>query len=448
MNDQPDANVNPQPFIAFCQNCGKSLDSITIRKVGTAIYCEPCLESKLHAVPPPNPAGTPPPYAKVNFVGTINGQPINPGEPNPGLAALLGLIPGVGAMYNEQYAKGVAHLVIFAVLVMFTHISGIFIMFVFGWMAYMSIEAHHTARARRDGTPLPNPFGFNDIGERMGFGAAWPNADPAAAARDAVNTAAEAVNAATAQGFSRPPIVTPPPAGQPAAPWGAPADSYSQPFTQPYAPYANPNPAPPYAPPYTATPYQPVSNVVPPFVTPSPAAPLPTPSRFPTGAVVLIALGMLFLLGTMGIFNSLPGFSLVGMTLLALGVWIFLRRMTETGQSLADDGSPNYKLRLLSAIKGPIWFIVIGILIMLHAFRLISWDYTWPFLIILAGVLMILQRAVYNSAVYPGAPFSTGGPIAGQGGVSFAEANDRPPHQATTPTPEAPSHPETPEGSL
>ena len=34
--------------------------------------------------------------------------------PNPGLAALLGLIPGVGAMYNGQYAKGVIHLIVFA----------------------------------------------------------------------------------------------------------------------------------------------------------------------------------------------------------------------------------------------------------------------------------------------------------------------------------------------
>ena len=42
----------------------------------------------------------------------------------------------------------------------------------------MAIEAHHTAKARRDGTPLPNPFGLNDLSERLGFGKAWPNAAP------------------------------------------------------------------------------------------------------------------------------------------------------------------------------------------------------------------------------------------------------------------------------
>ena len=99
-----------------------------------------------------------------------------PGEPNPGLAALLGFIPGVGAMYNEQYAKGIVHLMVFAVLVsLASDVNDIFGLFVIGWMFYMVIEAHHTARARRDGTPLPNPFGLNDLSERLGFGKAWPS---------------------------------------------------------------------------------------------------------------------------------------------------------------------------------------------------------------------------------------------------------------------------------
>ena len=390
MNDnQPDTS-NPQQPIAFCQNCGKSLDNDTIRKVGSAVYCEPCLASKIGAPPTP---GSAPPYAKVNFVASANGQPIfNTSRPNPGLAALLGLIPGVGAMYNEQYAKGVVHLIIFALLVSFSHVTGIFVLFVFGWIAYMSIEAHHTAKARLEGSPLPNPFGFNDIGERMGFGSAWPGADPAAAARDAVNVAADHINAAAA-GFQRPPIVTPPPAG---SPWATPTSytpadtpppsaTYSQPYSQPYTnPYSNP---------YTPPVYTPVSATIPPYVPP----PIP-PNRFPTGAVVLIGLGMLFLLGTMGLFNALPGPSLVGVILLGIGVWIFLRRMTETGMTLSDDGSANYQLRVLRAFKGSIWLIFIGILVLLDAFRLVRWSYSWPTIIILAGVMMIIQRTVYANA--------------------------------------------------
>ena len=38
-------------------------------------------------------------------------------RPNPVAAAVLGLIPGVGAMYNGQFFKGLIHVVIFAVLI-------------------------------------------------------------------------------------------------------------------------------------------------------------------------------------------------------------------------------------------------------------------------------------------------------------------------------------------
>ena len=68
--------------------------------------------------PPLLPAPTPTPIANVTYAasGAIP-PPHAPGEPNPGLAALLGFIPGVGAMYNGQYAKGVVHLIVFAILV-------------------------------------------------------------------------------------------------------------------------------------------------------------------------------------------------------------------------------------------------------------------------------------------------------------------------------------------
>src|SRR6185437_10244 len=110
--------------------------------------------------------------------GGVAGQPVGAptgNEPSPWLAAFLGLIPGVGAMYNGQYAKGVAHLVIFAVLDSLAHnVNDIFRLLVAGWVFYQVFDAYHTAKARRDGTPLPNPFGLNDVGDRMGFGKNWP----------------------------------------------------------------------------------------------------------------------------------------------------------------------------------------------------------------------------------------------------------------------------------
>jgi hypothetical protein len=330
-------------------------------------------------------------------------------------------------MYNEQYAKGIVHLGVFAVLVSLAdNVNGIFGLFCFGWVCYMAIEAHHTARARRDGTPLPNPFGLNDIGERLGFGRAWPSGPSVSeVAADAAAAAAAAASQASA-GYSAPPPSQPyPEPGQPAAPsWGAPTDAYArQPNPQvPYrqadyarpfvdaayaraysdAGYGAPPVESPFAVPGTAVPpgANPQSYTpVPPYAAMPPFDPAfaPAPSRFPAGAVVLIALGTIFLLTTTGLFNGFPGEALVGCVLFGLGAWFFLRRMMETGTTLGADGSAGSMLRLVSALRFSVWFAAIGALFLLDAFHLLLWRHSWPLLIILAGVMAILQRAAYQA---------------------------------------------------
>jgi hypothetical protein len=76
---------------------------------------------------------------------------------SPGLALFLGMIPGVGAIYNGQYAKGMVHAIIWGVLVSIADsraahgMEPVFAMTVVAWMAYMAFEAYHTARKRRMG---------------------------------------------------------------------------------------------------------------------------------------------------------------------------------------------------------------------------------------------------------------------------------------------------------
>ena len=76
---------------------------------------------------------------------------------SPGLALFLGMIPGVGAIYNGQYAKGLVHAMILGVLVSIADsraahgLEPVFVMTVMAWMAYMAFEAYHTARKRRVG---------------------------------------------------------------------------------------------------------------------------------------------------------------------------------------------------------------------------------------------------------------------------------------------------------
>jgi len=143
--------------VAFCQHCGRPLCEECVRRAGSVVFCEGCWTTRASAPMQPGRSGYPPAGGYA---------PVGSDEPSPGLAALLGFIPGVGAMYNGQYLKGIAHLIVFVMLVALADESDYCGLFVFGWICYMAFDAYHTACARRDGTALPDPFGFNDLAER------------------------------------------------------------------------------------------------------------------------------------------------------------------------------------------------------------------------------------------------------------------------------------------
>lgn len=129
---------------AYCQNCGKAMCAACTRpQAGGQILCEPCSMAWQSVQAPFTPA--------------------IPGAPNPVLATLLGFIPGVGAMYNGQFVKGFIHVAVFAVLVSISDHFGVFGIFVAAWIAYQVFDAHQTAKARRDGDPLPDPLGLNEL---------------------------------------------------------------------------------------------------------------------------------------------------------------------------------------------------------------------------------------------------------------------------------------------
>ena len=377
--------------ISFCQNCGRPLCAECSRTVGSGVFCEPCLAARLAGVDAA--AGIPPFGAQ-----TVAGIPIpaNSGTPNPVLAAVLGFIPGVGAMYNGQYAKGAVHLIVFAILVsiaadangILETFAGLFIP---GWEFYMAFEAYHTAVARRNGTPLPNPFGLNDIGERFGFGKSWmpsggnPFVPPPSRAgtvftQDAngnvIYSAADGTtfsqSAGGAQTYSSP--------GGPTPPSWTSTPNYSQPFAS----------APP------VQPYAPIA----------PDAPLPPQNRFPVGAVILIGLGLLFFFGSSGILRGFTIQRIFPFFLIGLGVWLFIRKMTAEGQPLDSHGSPLYQQRVFAALRGSLWIILIGVLFLLDTFNILSWSHSWPLFIIVAGVMTLLQRQAYAipPAAYPYAP--------------------------------------------
>ena len=106
--------------------------------------------------------------ARPRVHSAASGRPALPGvapgyvyaDVSPGLALFLGMIPGVGAIYNGQYAKGLVHAVVFGILCSIADSRAghgtefVFGMMAFAWWAYMVFEAYHTAKKRRFGEPV------------------------------------------------------------------------------------------------------------------------------------------------------------------------------------------------------------------------------------------------------------------------------------------------------
>jgi hypothetical protein len=147
------------PATAFCRTCGKALCGECTRDVRGVIYCEGCIADRLSGT---LPSGTPVAVPVENV--------------SPGLAALLGFIPGVGAVYNGQAGKGFLHLIAFVTLIAISNEVGpITIPIWFFFVGYMVVDAHKTAKARKYGQPLPDWFGLNNV-----FGHSTQAAAPAA----------------------------------------------------------------------------------------------------------------------------------------------------------------------------------------------------------------------------------------------------------------------------
>src|ERR1700688_3734439 len=164
------ATHNEIAAVAFCRTCGKPLCANCTRDVRGVVYCEPCLAARLESTAPA--AGfVPPPAAYPQTVYPPAGSaapPVRPSGsgPNPAVAGILaGFFPfGVGAVYCSQYAKGLAHLLIFGLLIFASDHAGN-LDFVFGigiafFYVYQIIDAVRTARALQEGQPPPDPFGL------------------------------------------------------------------------------------------------------------------------------------------------------------------------------------------------------------------------------------------------------------------------------------------------
>jgi TM2 domain-containing membrane protein YozV len=153
MNPEAPPSMPPEtPIVGYCRACGKALDSSNVHSAHGTIYCA----EHVPAEPPPVSDS---PYASP-YTASAPPPPVPHPDVSPGVAFVLGLIPGVGAIYNGQYAKGLIHVFILGML--FTIVSSndvggfepLFGVLIPAFWAYMAFEAYHTAKLRQMGQPV------------------------------------------------------------------------------------------------------------------------------------------------------------------------------------------------------------------------------------------------------------------------------------------------------
>jgi TM2 domain-containing membrane protein YozV len=155
------------PNVAFCIRCGHALCNQCVRNVRGSVYCETCLAEAVEG----KTAAPPSPTVKTEVIAGTN----------PGAAFALGLIPGVGAIYNGEFVKAAIHVLIFGTLISFAEygpqplIGFMIAAFVF----YMPFEAYYTAKKRKlsaeQGIELETPIDrlqqqFGDVKDRELWG--------------------------------------------------------------------------------------------------------------------------------------------------------------------------------------------------------------------------------------------------------------------------------------
>jgi len=281
--------------VAYCRTCGKPLCATCTRDVRGVIYCDNCLSARLEGQPA---AGSGLPAAPILPGAPIYTQPPQSG-PNPALAGILaGFFPfGVGAVYDGQYAKGLAHLVIFVLLIMGMNqsdplptLSGLAFAFFY---VYQIIDAVRSARAIQIGQPAPDPFG---LGQAFGAG--------------------EKLDV----------------------------------------------------------------------------------SKVPTAAVVLIGIGILFLLETLGLF-SFDFDRIWPIFFILLGGWLFVRNSGLTGDS---SFSQRRSRRGYPRLVWPAVLVTFGVLSLLANTTRLGWHRTWPVMILVIGIVLLLQSSGFGGR--PGTP--------------------------------------------
>jgi TM2 domain-containing membrane protein YozV len=275
-------------------------------------------------------------YCEDCLASRVQAPPAQPGVrpvsgPHPAVAGVLaGFLPfGVGQAYNGQYARGLVYLIAFIGLIWATTqgegevVFGLLLGALYFWQL---IDAIRSASYLQAGQPAPDPFGVDRL---FGGGAVPQSASP--------------------------------------------------------TPAAAPTPAPPAVPPAALVP---LDNS--PYTTP----PVPGPyrdrqyprhqhSNVPLGALALIGIGVLLLLGNIGFVHLRWAWEFWPVILMVIGGWLLAERWTL----IAMGGTRSRQLLL-----GPAILLVLGLIFLSHTLHWLAFGVSWPAILIVIGVVLLWPR--------------------------------------------------------
>lgn len=179
-------NHSDTAAVSFCRACGRGLCPLCQRVSDGTIWCPehaPAAQNSYSGYSAGG--GTEGAYSGANPYAQPQGAytpppPAAPGsfQASPILAFILGFIPGVGAIYNGQYLKGLVHAGIFGLLVSLLNSSDgrgaepFFGILLTALIFYMPFEAYHTAKRRQAGLPVEEWSSFGRGPMPMGGGRA------------------------------------------------------------------------------------------------------------------------------------------------------------------------------------------------------------------------------------------------------------------------------------
>ena len=141
-----------------------------------------------------------------------------------------------------------------------------------------------------------------------------------------------------------------------------------------------------------------------------PVPPVPPPvywrRKEPIGAIVLIGLGIMFLLGQLDIFNGRFWDYMWPLFLIGLGLWLMLNRVGPRAWR-----SEMNRYILIRRLRGPAFLLLVGVIALLNQTDILSWGHAWPLFLILAGALLLAERAALAGEDYSPYPHPCGGVI-------------------------------------